>query len=74
MHCVNTGGPGFIDAGIYDKLPAAPIQNAVQQSVNITATQTTYQFQCGPVQLQLNFLSPLLATDIDRLSRPVSLC
>jgi len=72
MHCVNTGGPGFIDAGIYDKLPAAPIQNAVQQSVNITATQTTYQFQCGPVQLQLNFLSPLLATDIDLLSRPVS--
>jgi hypothetical protein len=72
MHCVNTGGPGFIDAGLYDRLPARRILNAVQKYVEITATQTKYRFQCGPVDLHLNFLSPLLATDLDLLSRPVS--
>lgn len=72
MHCVNTGGPGFIDAGLYDRQPLPPIQNAVQQKVEITATQTKYQFKCGPLNLQLNFLSPLIANDLDLLSRPVS--
>jgi hypothetical protein len=72
MHCVNTGGPGFIDAGLYDKLPPIPIQNAIQNSVVITPTQTNYQFQCGPVMLQLNFVSPLIANEIDLLARPVS--
>ncbi|MGZ8538683.1 MAG: DUF5127 domain-containing protein, partial [Flavisolibacter sp.] len=72
MHCENTGGPGFIDAGFYDVIPGNEIENAVQKKVNITATQTTYEFQCGPLQLQLNFLSPLLADNLDLLSRPVS--
>ena len=72
IHCVNTGGPGFIDAGLYDVLPGFYIENAIQKNVTITATQTSYRFQCGPVNLQLNFLSPLLANDPDLLSRPVS--
>ncbi len=72
IHCVNTGGPGFIDAGLYDILPGVSLENAVQKKVEISATQTTYQFVCGPVNLQLNFLSPLLANDPDLLSRPVS--
>lgn len=72
IHCVNTGGPGFIDVGLYDRQPAPPGQNALQQSVNITATQTTYQFKCGAANVKLNFLSPLIATDLDLLSRPVS--
>lgn len=72
VHCVNTGGPGFIDVGLYDRQPARAIQNAVQQSVNITATQTTYQFKCGAADVKLNFLSPLIADDLDLLSRPVS--
>ncbi|MGB8193701.1 MAG: DUF4965 domain-containing protein [Chitinophagaceae bacterium] len=72
MHCVNTGGPGFIDAGLYDRLPARAITNAVQQKVEITATQTKYQFKCGPVNVQLDFLSPLIANDLELLSRPVS--
>jgi hypothetical protein len=72
IHCVNTGGPAFVDAGLYDKVPGAKIQNASQKKVEMTATQTNYQFQCGTVNLQLNFLSPLLASDLDLLSRPVS--
>ncbi len=72
IHCVNTGGPGFIDAGLYERIPTLKFLNATQKSVEITATQTKYAFQCGPVELNLNFLSPLLANDLDLLSRPVS--
>jgi len=72
MHCANTGGQGFIDAGLYEPLPPDPIPNAIQKSILITATQTKYSFQCGPVELRLNFLSPLIANDLDLLSRPVS--
>jgi hypothetical protein len=45
---------------------------AEQKSVVMTATQTTYQFICGPVMLELNFLSPLLMNNLDQLSAPVS--
>jgi len=72
MYCENTGGQAYIDAGLYDRLPAPFIQNAVQKKVEITATQTKYQFQCGPADLELTFLSPLIASDLDLLSRPVS--
>jgi hypothetical protein len=72
MYCENTGGQAYIDAGLYDRLPAPLIQNAVQKKVEITATQTKYQFQCGPVDLELIFLSPLIVSDLDLLSRPVS--
>ncbi|HYC28233.1 MAG TPA: DUF4965 domain-containing protein, partial [Chitinophagaceae bacterium] len=72
FHCVNTGGPGFIDAGLYDRKNSSGLLNAVQQKVEITATQTKYWFKCGTVNMQVNFLSPLIANDLDLLSRPVS--
>jgi len=49
------------------------ITPAVQKSVQITATQTTYQFICGSVSLELNFLSTLLMNNLDLLSIPVDL-
>ncbi|MFA9205675.1 MAG: glutaminase domain-containing protein [Burkholderiaceae bacterium] len=48
------------------------IKQANQLSVNMSATQTTYQFECGGVVLNLCFTSPLIITDINILSRPVS--
>src|SRR2546423_8300983 len=42
VHCANTGGPGFIDVGLYDRRPAISIQNAEQKSIEITATKTKY--------------------------------
>ena len=47
-------------------------QAAVQNSVSISATQTHYDFTCGPVNLKLQFVSPLLPNDLNLLSRPVN--
>src|SRR5436190_3818614 len=72
IYCENTGGQAYIDAGLYDRLPPEPIQNALQRKVEITATQTKYAFYCGPVFLNVDFLSPLLMNDLDLYSRPVT--
>ena len=48
------------------------ITAAQQQSILVTATQTIYQFVCGPVNLTVTWTSPLLINNLDILSRPVS--
>lgn len=73
-HCFNKTGGALVDFGLFQVIPGAdPLEKtAVQRSVNLTATQTQYQFDCGPVALDLTFTSPLLADDLLLLSRPVS--
>ncbi len=72
IHCTNTGGPGFIDAGLLHEVPAAPLQTAVQRGVEMTATQTKYKMTCGPVDIDVSFISPLLIENLEMASRPVS--
>jgi hypothetical protein len=72
VYCENTGGQAYIDAGLYDLLPGQPIQQAVQKKVEMTATQTKYEFSCGTVFLAVDFLSPLLMNDLDLYSRPIT--
>jgi hypothetical protein len=75
IHIANTAGGAFLDAGIVNE--PAPKNNkniiqAEQKNVTINATQTIYNFVCGPIDATLTFTSPLLLKDLDLLSRPVS--
>ncbi|HYF68317.1 MAG TPA: DUF4965 domain-containing protein [Ohtaekwangia sp.] len=73
-HCLDRGGLAYVDFGIFRESDEKPVfaETAVQKNVKITATQTKYDFTCGPVDLHLEFVSPLLMDDLDLLSRPVN--
>jgi hypothetical protein len=72
-HCKDTGGNAYLDFGIYkdSKVQQTFQTTARQDSVVLTATHTKYYFTCGPVKLRLNFIAPLLPSDLDLMSRPV---
>lgn len=73
-HCHNRTGGGYVDFGLFTEPEQQEVfaQTAVQRSVALSATSTVYTFGCGPVDLKLQFTSPLLPEDPDLLSRPVS--
>ncbi len=73
-HCLDRGGLAYVDFGIFKESEQKPVfaETAVQKHVKITATQTKYDFTCGPVDLHVEFASPLLMDDLDLLSRPVN--
>lgn len=48
------------------------VQLANQTEVTLNATQTIYKFECGKVDLQVLFTSPLLINDLDVLAKPIS--
>lgn len=73
MHCVNPQGGARLDAGLYEVTPPlAPLAAAHQTSVTTTATQTSYSFEAGGVRLTVEFLSPLLLSELETVARPVS--
>lgn len=75
MHVVNTGGGSRADIGLVDKektTTTRELEVADQKNVTINATQTSYSFTCGKVNLDVTFTSPLLLSDLNLLSRPVS--
>jgi hypothetical protein len=75
IHCANTAGGAWLDVGLSDELPArtpANIQQAVQTSVEVRATQTIYHYTCGTADLTLTFTSPLLLNNLEMVSRPIS--
>ncbi|MFC6102734.1 glutaminase family protein [Olivibacter domesticus] len=74
IHLANSAGGRYLDFGLVDKQKnnAAKIQLAEQKNVAVTATQTTYDFTAGEIDLKLTFTSPLLMNDLNLLARPVS--
>jgi hypothetical protein len=75
MHVVNTGGGTRADMGLVDKekpVIAKELEVADQKNVSINATQTIYSFKCGKIDLDVTFTSPLILSDLNLLSRPVS--
>ena len=73
-HCLNRRGLAYVDFGLFTASDRQEVfaQTAVQKSVALSATGTVYNFTCGPVDLNLQFTSPLLPEDLDLLSRPVN--
>ncbi len=65
---VRVDGVAYRFMGGPEWLPRA----AEQMSCQIEATTTTVVFRCGPAELVVEFLTPLLADDLDLLSRPVT--
>jgi len=75
IHCKNTGGDTFLDAGLAEQEKSKSdesIKQAIQTGVTVTATQTNYKFKCGKADLALTFTSPLLLNDLAVFQRPVS--
>ncbi|MEJ2883367.1 glutaminase family protein [Pedobacter sp. GR22-6] len=74
IHLANSAGGRYLDFGLVDRQKdnGAKIQLAKQKEVEVTATQTIYNFSCGKVDLKLTFTSPLLMNDLGLLARPVS--
>lgn len=71
IHCENTGGLAYLDAGLTDQLkPDVDIPHATQTKVDISATQTFYTFTAGGVTLDVTFTAPLLPRDLTLFSRP----
>jgi len=75
VHIKNTAGGQHLDFGLVKERKfdvSKDLLVAKQQNVEVKATQTTYDFSCGPVDLNVTFTSPLILTDIDLMARPVS--
>ncbi|HTD42204.1 MAG TPA: DUF4965 domain-containing protein [Mucilaginibacter sp.] len=75
IYCANTAGGAWLDAGLLELVKQKAnesIKQAIQTSVEVTATQTNYTFKCGKTDLAVTFTSPLLLTDLNVFTRPVS--
>lgn len=73
-HGVNTGGQALVDYGLYvEKMEQSETDTACLQRVQVRTTQTSYLFQCGAAELQLDFASPSLLHRADMTGCPVGL-
>jgi hypothetical protein len=63
-----------IDGNVFRWMGEAPLSVAAlaQTGVSVTPTRTVYQFAGQGVSLEVDFLSPLLPSDPDVMSRPVT--
>ncbi|RNC64134.1 MULTISPECIES: glutaminase family protein [Proteiniphilum] len=73
-HGHNRTGGAYVDFGLYEKEEnkVSFERTAEQKSVSLLPTQTVYTFDCGPVELDVIFTTPLLLNDLTLVSRPVS--
>ena len=71
-YCRNTGGAGLLDFGLYiENKTYADAKPATLKKIDVQATQTQFIFQCGEVDLQIDFVSPSLSEKWDMTGWPV---
>ena len=71
-YCRNTGGAALLDFGLYiENKTYADAEPATLKKMNAQATQTQFIFQCGEVELQIDFVSPSLSEKWDMAGWPV---
>lgn len=73
-HCHNTYGGSYIDFGLYENIldKSTQVVNARQNSVDVMATSSYYNFTCGPMALDVVFTAPMLIDDLDLISTPIN--
>lgn len=60
-YCRDIGGDALLDYGLYiENMTYDGVATATLKTVDKQATQAHYSFQCGEVELQLNFILPSL--------------
>ena len=68
------GGFALLDFGLYvENKTYCELDMATLKQMDVQATQTHYVFQCGSVELQLDFVSPGLLDEPDMRGCPVGL-
>ncbi|WP_200976698.1 glutaminase family protein [Echinicola sp. 20G] len=73
IHCENTAGGAFLDAGLVEVLPpSVQIGQAEQTHAEVRATQTFYTFECGNVKLGVTFTAPMLPDNMEVMTRPAN--
>lgn len=71
-HC-KEGGLALLDFGLYvENKKYSELDTATLKRMDVQATQTHYVYQCGDVELQLDFVSPGLLEETDMAGCPVS--
>ncbi len=61
-----------VDGVTYSLIGKNNSKEALQKSIEITATQSKYQFLCGNVDVFITFTSPLIINNLNLLSRPIT--
>ena len=73
-YCRNTGGPALLDFGLYiENKTYTDAESAILKQKDVQATRIQFVFQCGDVELQIDFISSSLSEKWDMTGWPVGL-